>query len=86
MKKKTGSTAMFMTYGKYLERYPQGRKIANAQADEYGYCIINNSDNTNICWLSIASFNLINNGFKTVSATGKKAPKKNVLRGKGKKK
>ena len=70
MKTKTGSTAMFMTYGKYLEMFPKGRKNADAKADEYGYCIINNADKSNICWLSIDAFNRINNGFKTLADCG----------------
>ena len=69
MKRKTGSTAMFMTYGDYLKKFPKGRKDTNAKAEEYGYCIINNADKTNIWWLNVASFNQINNGFKMLAAT-----------------
>ena len=65
--KKTGSTAMLMTYGNYIKEFPQGRKDEDAQADEYGYCMIDNADKTNICWISMASFHLINNAMKTLS-------------------
>lgn len=76
MKKKTGSTAMFMTYGNYLKKFPKGLKDTNAKAGEYGYCIINNADKTNICWLTVASFNQINNGFKMLAAMERKTRKR----------
>ena len=65
-KKKTGSTAIYMTYGEYLKKYPQGRKEANVDAKTYGYCIINNEDKNNICWLKENTFHLINRGFAAV--------------------
>ena len=83
MKKKTGSIAMFMTYGTYLKKFPQGRKDADARAENYGYCVINNADNTNICWLSIAAFNNINNGLKTLAAKEKRPRKRNGKAAKG---
>ena len=69
-KKKTGSTALYMTYGEYLKKYPQGRKEANVDAKDYGYCVINNEDKNNICWLSKESFHLINQGFMALRALG----------------
>lgn len=64
MKKKTGSTATYMTYGEYLLKYPQGRINENAKKNELGYCIISNQDKNNICWISTKSFRLINAGLK----------------------
>ena len=61
-KKKTGSTAIYMTYGNYLKNYPKGRKNDKAKSKELGYCIISNQDKNNICWISTKSFRLINAG------------------------
>ena len=76
-KKKTGSTAIYMTYGDYLREYPQGRKHDNAKAKDFGYCIIDNQDKKNICWLKESTFHLINSGLAAVremdeDPTGKK--------------
>ena len=65
-KKKTGSTAIYMTYGDYLRDYPQGQKHENAKPDEYGYCMINNENKKYICWLKENTFHLINRGFAAV--------------------
>ena len=72
-KRESGSTAIFTTYGDYLKKYPHGYKDAHAKVSEHGYCIIDNSDKSNICWLSIASFNKINDGFNALAAMEKKA-------------
>ena len=81
--KKTGSTAIYMTYGEYLKKYPQGRKHDNAKAKDYGYCIIDNQDKKNICWLKEMTFNLINRGFAALrdmeeDPTGEKAKAKEM--------
>ena len=68
MKKKTGSTASYMTYGEYLLKYPQGRINENAKKNELGYCIISNQDKNNICWISTKSFRLINAGLQAAHA------------------
>ena len=80
-KKKTGSTAIYMTYGEYLKKYPQGRKEANVDAKTYGYCMINNENKKYICWLKESTFHLINNGLAAIremeeDPTGKKAKAK----------
>lgn len=62
MKKKAnadfGSTAISMTYGEYLSEYPNGRKNESANKNMLGYCIISNSDPTNICWITMSDFNM----------------------------
>jgi len=75
---KTGSTAIYMTYGDYLRDYPKGQKHENAKPDEYGYCMINNENKKYICWLKESTFHLINNGLAAIremdeDPTGKKA-------------
>ena len=76
-KKKTGSTAIYMTYGNYLKDYPNGRKDNDVKPKDFGYCIIDNQDKKNICWLKESTFHLINNGLAAVremdeDPTGKK--------------
>jgi len=60
MKKKAnadfGSTAISMTYGEYLAKYPKGRKNESAHKNRLGYCIIANSDPANICWITLREF------------------------------
>ncbi len=62
MKKKAnadfGSTAISMTYGEYLAKYPKGRKNESAHKNRLGYCIIANSDPANICWITVSDFNM----------------------------
>lgn len=76
-KKKTGSTAIYMTYGDYLKDYPNGRKDKDVKPKDFGYCIIDNQDKKNICWLKESTFHLINSGLAAVremdeDPTGKK--------------
>ena len=56
--KRIGSTAISMTYGDYLAKYPKGRKNESAHKNRLGYCIIANSDPTNICWITVSDFNM----------------------------
>lgn len=62
MKKKAnadfGSTAISMTYGEYLAKFPKGRKNESANKNRFGYCIIDNSDPANICWITVSDFNM----------------------------
>lgn len=79
--KKTGSTAIYMTYGDYLRDYPKGQKHEDAKPDEYGYCMINNENKKYICWLKESTFHLINNGLAAIremeeDPDGKKAKAK----------
>ena len=59
----TGSTAIPMTYGDYLKKYPCGLRDDAAKSEAMGYAIIDNSDHTNITWLSDKGFRLINMAF-----------------------
>lgn len=59
----TGSTAIPMTYGDYLKKYPRGLRDDAAKSEAMGYAIIDNSDHTNITWLSERGFRLINMAF-----------------------
>ena len=59
----TGSTAISMTYGDYLKKYPRGLRDDAAKSEAMGYAIIDNSDHTNITWLSERCFHLINMAF-----------------------
>ena len=64
---KTGSTAIYMPYGEYCRNYPKGRRDDDAKAKDKGYCIIDNEDKNNVCWITERAFRLINEGFNRLA-------------------
>ena len=71
-KRATDSTAISMTYSEYLKEYPHGRKDDSAKRNAGGYAIIDNSDKSNVTWLSDKAFNLINRAFSLLTKSGRK--------------
>ena len=58
-----GSYAIRMTYGEYLKEYPNGNRDDSAKKETLGYAVISKWDKTNINWLSVKAFNMINEAF-----------------------